>query len=103
MQGIKASEHLVARLMRKHEIRSIIRKLYNVTTDSKHKYPVAENRLNQQFTAKEKNEVRVSDITYIWTLQGWLYLTTVMDLSDRKIIGWALSHNMSEKIQLLPP
>ena len=57
MQGIKASEPLVARLMREEHIRSIIRKKYVVTTDSKHKYPVAENKLMQQFNVKQKNEV----------------------------------------------
>ena len=97
MQGIKASVHLVARLMRKEKIRSIIRKRYKVTTDSNHKYPVVENKLMQQFTVKKQNEVWVSDITYISTQQGWLYLTTVIDLSDRKVIGWALSHTMYTK------
>jgi putative transposase len=97
MQGIKASEPLVARLMRKENIRSIIRKKYVVTTDSKHKYPVVENKLMQQFNVKQKNEVWVSDITYISTKQGWLYLTTVIDLLDRKVIGWALSQTMSAK------
>ena len=94
MQGIKASIPLVARLMKKENIRSIIKKRFKQTTDSKHHYPVAENKLMQQFTDKEKNEVWVSDLTYIHTQQGWLYLTTVIDLFDRKVIGWALSHNM---------
>lgn len=97
MQGIKASVHLVAKLMRKEKLRSIVRKRFKQTTDSKHKYPVVENKLMQQFTVKEKNEVWVSDITYISTAQGWLYLTTVIDLLDRKVIGWALSHNMTAK------
>jgi transposase InsO family protein len=94
LQGIKASTPLVARLMKKENIRSIIRKRFKQTTDSKHHYPVAENKLMRQFTVKEKNEVWVSDLTYIHTRQGWLYLTTVIDLFDRKVIGWALSNNM---------
>jgi transposase InsO family protein len=97
MQGIQASEKLVAKLMRKAEIRSIIRKRFKQTTDSKHKYPVAENVLNRAFSVKEKNEVWVSDLTYISTREGWLYLTTVIDLLDRKVIGWALSHTMYTK------
>lgn len=97
MQGMRASVHLVAKLMRKEKLRSIVRKRFKQTTNSKHKYPVVENRLMQQFTVKEKNEVWVSDITYISTVQGWLYLTTVIDLLDRKVIGWALSHNMTAK------
>jgi transposase InsO family protein len=93
-QGIKASEQLVAKLMQKENIRSIIRKKYKVTTDSKHKYPVAENKLMQQFEVQKQNQVWVSDITYINTKQGWLYLTTVIDLKDTKVIGWALSQTM---------
>lgn len=97
MQGIKASKPLVARLMRKENIRSIIRRKFVQTTDSKHNYPVAENKLMQQFEVQQQNQVWVSDITYISTLQGWLYLTTVIDLIDRKVIGWALSHTMLAK------
>jgi transposase InsO family protein len=97
MQGIKASERLVAKLMRAYNIVSIIRKKYKTTTNSKHKYPVVENKLNRQFTASKKNQAWVSDLTYISTRQGWLYLTTVIDLFDRKIIGWALSDNMFAK------
>lgn len=97
MQNIKASEVLVVKLMRANAIKSIIRKKYVITTDSKHKYPVVCNKLNQQFEVKEQNEVWVSDLTYINTKEGWLYLTTVIDLLDRKVIGWALSNNMTAK------
>lgn len=97
MRGFKASEVLVAKLMRNNEIRSIIRKKYVVTTDSKHKYPVVENKLNRQFEVEKKNEVWVSDLTYVGTGEGWVYLTTVIDLWDRKVIGWALSHTMTAK------
>jgi transposase InsO family protein len=97
MNGVKASKVLVAKLMRAHMIRSIIRKKYVVTTDSKHKYPVVENKLNQQFDVKKENEVWVSDLTYVATKEGWVYLTTVIDLWDRKVIGWALSHTMTAK------
>lgn len=97
MKGIKASKVLVAKLMRENQIRSIIRKKYVVTTDSKHKYPVVENKLNRQFEVKKRNEAWVSDITYIDTKEGWLYLTSVLDLMDRKVIGWALSDTMSTK------
>ena len=63
--------------MRKESLRSIIRKKYKVTTNSNHKYPVVENKLMQQFKVEERNDVWVSDITYISTKQGWLYLTVV--------------------------
>mgnify|MGYP000999934261 CR=1 FL=1 len=97
MQNIKASEVLVAKLMRANAIKSIIRKKYVVTTDSRHTYPVVSNKLNQQFEVKEQNEVWVSDLTYIGTKEGWVYLTTVIDLLDRKVIGWALSNTMMAK------
>lgn len=95
MNGIKVSQPLVAKLMRKENIRSIIKKRYKVTTNSSHKYPVVENKLMRQFGVKEPNRVWVSDITYVRTGQGWVYLTTVIDLFDRKVIGWALSKTMA--------
>ncbi len=102
MQGIQASEQLVAKLMKENEIRSIIRKKYVVTTDSKHKYPVAENKLNRQFEVKTENKVWVSDLTYVSTKEGWVYLTTVIDLLHRKVIGWALSSTMMAKDTSVP-
>ena len=81
--------------MRKESIRSIIYKKYRVqTTDSAHDYPVAENLLNREFTAEKPGQKWVSDITYIPTGEGWLYLTTVLDLADRKVIGGALSDTL---------
>ena len=95
VEGTKVSQPLVAKLMRKENMRSIIRKKYKVTTNSHHKYPVVENKLQRAFTVNQQNDVWVSDITYVSTKQGWLYLTTVIDLFDRKVIGWALSATMS--------
>ena len=89
-QGIQASRPRVARLMRKHAIRSIIRRKYRVqTTDSNHNYAIAENYLNRNFSANRLAEKWVSDLTYIRTQEGWLYLTAVLDLADRKVVGWA--------------
>jgi putative transposase len=102
MQGFKASRVLVARLMKQLYLKSIIRRRYKVTTNSSHKYPIVENVLNREFIVKEKNKVWVSDITYIATKQGWLYLTTVIDLFDRKAIGWALSETMKAKDTVIP-
>jgi len=100
--GIKVSKVLVAKIMKQHHLRSIVKKRYKVTTDSKHNYPVVENVLNRQFTTRKENEVWVSDITYIATGQGWLYLTTVIDLFDRKVIGWALSDRMKANQTVIP-
>ena len=80
--------------MKASNIKSIRNKKFVVTTDSRHKYPVVENMLNRKFNTDTLGSAWVSDITYIHTAQGWLYLTTVMDLADRKIIGWALSDTM---------
>ena len=89
-----ASQPFVAKLMRKENIRSIVKRKFKVTTDSSHDYPVVDNKLMQNFTVKESNQVWVSDLTYISTAEGWVYLTTVIDLFDRKVIGWALSDRM---------
>jgi len=102
MEGIQVSQVLVAKLMRQEHLKSIVRKRYKVTTNSSHKYPVAENILNREFTVKEENKAWVSDITYISTNQGWTYLTTVIDLFDRKVIGWALSDTMKANETVIP-
>lgn len=102
MNQIKVSKPLVAKLMKQHQLRSIIRKKYRITTDSSHKYPVVENKLNRAFTTQQPNEVWISDITYIPTKQGWLYLTTIIDLFDRKVIGWSHSESLKAKDTILP-
>jgi putative transposase len=73
-----------------------------VTTDSKHKFAVAENKLKRDFKPSEMGKAWVSDITYIKTQEGWLYLTTVLDLADRKVIGWALSNSMHASKTTVP-
>jgi transposase InsO family protein len=91
----KVSRSLVARVMRKYGFRSVHAKKFKVTTDSKHKLPVAENILNREFTATRPAEKWVSDLTYVYTKQGWLYLTTIIDLYDRMVVGWSMSDNMT--------
>ncbi len=81
--------------MKKANIKSIIRKKYRVqTTDSKHTYVVAPNHLNRDFSAQTIGQKWVSDLTYIRTGEGWLYLTAILDLADRKVVGWAMSDTM---------
>jgi len=94
-KNIKISRVRVAKLMRKAGLRSIVKKKFKVTTDSTHKFSVPENILDRDFKPGTLGAVWVSDITYIKTQQGWLYLTTVIDLGDRKVIGWALSETMN--------
>ena len=101
-RGFKASRPRVARLMKQRNIRAVHAKKFVVTTDSNHKYPIVENKLDRNFTPDEKAIAWVSDITYIRTIQGWLYLTTVIDLYDRKVIGWALSSNLTAGSTTIP-
>lgn len=95
--GSKVSRPRVARLMQKMGIASKIRRKWVVTTDSRHNHPVAPNLLGRRFTTTQIGEVFVSDITYIPSRDGWLYLTTVMDLADRQIVGWSFSNSMDAK------
>jgi putative transposase len=100
--GIKASQPFVAKLMKMESLRSIIKKKFKITTDSSHKYAVVENKLNREFIVKEQNVVWVSDLTYIRTAEGWLYLTAIIDLFNRKVIGWALSETMKVRDTVIP-
>ncbi|MET4141178.1 transposase InsO family protein [Pedobacter sp. UYP1] len=93
-KDIKVSKPRVARMMKRAKLRSIVKKKFKVTTDSTHKFPVPENILDRDFKPGVLGAVWVSDITYIRTKKGWLFLTTVIDLGDRKIIGCALSVTM---------
>jgi transposase InsO family protein len=93
-KGILCSENRVARLMKNHRIAAKRKRKFVVTTDSKHDLPVAENKLNQNFSATKPNQKWVTDITYVWTREGWLYLAVVLDLFSRKVVGWAMDDNM---------
>ena len=102
-QGVNVSRPRVARLMKQANLKSIIQKKYVVTTtDSKHTYPVAENHLNRQFNPTKPGQAWVSDLTYIATGEGWIYLTIIIDLYDRKVIGWALSKSMKAAETTIP-
>jgi len=101
-EGLHVSRPRVARLMKKQKLQSIIRKKWIVTTDSKHKYPVVDNKLNRDFNVTRAGQVWVSDITYIKTSQGWLYLTVIIDLYDRKVIGWAFSRSLKAVYTTIP-
>jgi transposase InsO family protein len=96
--GIPASRGMVGRLMKKNGIRSRIRKKYKATTDSNHNLPVAENLLNRDFTAEARNQKWLSDITYIWTDEGWLYLAGILDLFDGAIVGWSMGNRMTKSL-----
>lgn len=82
------------RLMNEGQIWVRYRKKYKVTTNSKHKKPLFRNELKRQFTVASPNKAYVSDITYVWTQEGWLYLAVVLDLYSRKVVGWSMSSRM---------
>lgn len=97
-RGKHIGEKRIVRLMRKDGLRAKTKRKFKVTTDSRHNFPVAPNLLNREFTPAELNKVWASDITYIWTAEGWLYLAVVMDLFSRTIVGWSMSERMTREL-----
>jgi putative transposase len=91
----------VARLMRQQGLRGRLRRRYRVrTTDSQHDHPIAPNRLAEQPPCTAPDQVWLTDITYIPTGEGWLYLAGVLDLYSRKIVGWAMSESLATPLPL---
>ena len=97
-RAFSASKERVERLMRDNGIHARHKRRYKVTTDSKHSLPVAENLLARNFTPTAPNQVWTSDITYLWTDEGWLYLAIVLDLFNREVVGWSLKPRMTADI-----
>lgn len=95
---VKCSQKLVARLMHKNCIRSIVAKKFKATTNSKHNLAVFDNILDRQFIVPQPNYAWVGDITYISTDEGWLYLATVIDLYANQVIGYAISDRMTKQL-----
>jgi putative transposase len=94
-EGLRVSRKRVARLMREAGLRAKGRRKYKATTDSNHALPVAPNLLERDFHAERPDTVWVSDITYIWTREGWMYLAVILDLYSRKVVGWSLAERMT--------
>jgi transposase InsO family protein len=90
----RVSRKRVEKLMGKHGLRAKGKRRRVKTSDSRHTEPVAENLLNRNFTAARPGEKWVSDITYLRTASGWQYLTVILDLWDRKVIGWNIAGNL---------
>lgn len=97
-EGIKVGHNRIARIKKENGIYPKNIKKYKVTTDSNHDNKVSPNILNRDFQASKPFEKLVSDITYISTLEGWLYLSTVIDLHNRKVIGWSMSDTLESKL-----
>jgi putative transposase len=98
--GIFSGRNRVARLMRQAGLKATVAPKFVVTTDSKHELPIAENLLNRDFGATEANVKWASDITYIWTREGWLYLAVVLDLFSRRVVGWCMQPSMDRSLVL---
>lgn len=94
-EGFRCSQRTVEELMRQNEIAPRRKRKFVATTDSKHNLPIAPNVLDRQFEVNTPDEVWVSDITYIDTNQGWLYLCVVIDLYSRMVVGWSMSDRMT--------
>nr|WP_116332810.1 IS3 family transposase [Cupriavidus taiwanensis] len=93
-QGLKVGRYRARTLMRQEELRPVWKRKFVATTNSRHDRPVSPNVLNRQFNPAKPNQAWVSDITYVRTAEGWLYLAVVLDLYSRKIVGWAMAPDM---------
>jgi len=89
---------VVARIMRENGWKSKVVRKYKATTNSKHNLPVAENLLNREFTAERPNQKWLSDITYVATDEGWLYVACTLDLYGREIVGWSMGERMTKDL-----
>jgi putative transposase len=97
-RGIRVGKERVRLLMQRNGIKARGKRKFVVTTDSKHDLPIAPNLLNRDFTPEAPNQVWTSDITYIATDEGWLYLTAVIDLFSRQVVGWSMREHMQASV-----
>jgi len=97
-EGQTCSENRVARLMRFAGLVAVQRRKFKATTDSRHNWPVAPNILERHFSADEPNKIWVTDITYVWTWEGWLYLSFVLDLYSRGVVGLAMENCITDNL-----
>ena len=99
-KGINISEKTVGRYMREMGLRATPEQPFMVTTNSNHSNPIYPNLLDRQFNPDQPDRAWVTDITYIWTTEGWLYLATVMDLFSRRIVGWNIDKYVTKELCL---
>lgn len=99
-EGMIVNKKRIYRLMKKYGIFSKTKKKFKVTTKQNHKASFSANLLNGSFVADKKNQIWTSDITYIWTQEGWLYLAVVLDVYNREIIGWSVNQRCSKDLVL---
>ena len=99
-EGYQYNKKRIARLMRLGNIAGKTKRRFKVTTKSKHGRPVAANLVKRNFTAAGPNQLWASDITYIWTGEGWLYLLAIMDVYSRQIVGWSMSNRLTQDLAI---
>jgi putative transposase len=97
-QGIRVSKDRVQRLMKLHGIKAKTKRRFKVTTDSNHSLPVAPDLLQRDFSPARPDQVWTTDITYIWTDEGWLFLTVILDLFSRQVVGWSMQPHMRTEL-----
>ncbi|RAP35723.1 hypothetical protein B1207_11590 [Legionella quinlivanii] len=93
-QGFPVGRYKVRRIMEKLQLTVCYPKRFKLTTDSRHGFELSPNLLNRQFKMAAPNQAWTTDISYVWTLEGWVYIAVVMDLYSRQIIGWAVDDHM---------
>ena len=98
--GLDIGHRRVGRLMRQNGISVVRTRKHKVTTDSDHKFNIAPNLLDRDFTANAPNQKWAGDISYVWTREGWLYLAVILDLHSRRVIGWAVSNRMKRDLAI---
>jgi putative transposase len=98
--GYSISQKTVARVMQELGLSASPKEKYVVTTDSNHDQRIYPNIVKRQFNVNEPNQIWVTDITYVWTLEGWVYLSSVMDLFSRKIVGWSMAAHMKKELSI---
>jgi transposase InsO family protein len=96
--GVCCGKHRVARLMGQAGLRAVVAPRFRVTTDSQHSLPVADNLLARDFSTPGANVKWASDITYLWTGEGWLYLAVVLDLFSRRVVGWSMQASLDRAL-----
>jgi transposase InsO family protein len=99
-RGQRSGRKRIARLMRLQGLRARPKRRYRTTTDSRHGLPVCPNLLARRFAVAQPNTAWVTDMTYLWTAQGWLYLAVIIDLFSRRIVGWSMSERIDRKLAL---
>jgi transposase InsO family protein len=97
-RGVFCGRNRVARLMRRHGINARRKRRFKRTTDSRHGLPIRPNLLARRFETSQPGRRWASDITYIWTAEGWLYLAVVMDLYHRRIVGWSMQSTLEQPL-----